>query len=135
MTPDTCILHLASNDAWLAGVGPAGIWRGKKGTYRADSLSTQGFIHCSTSSQIVDVANAFYHGLQGLVLLVIDPDRLTSELKWEPPVHPNPERTAIVGNELFPHIYGPINLDAVVNVISFEPAADGTFSLPPELNL
>jgi uncharacterized protein (DUF952 family) len=103
------------------------------GQYHADSMSTEGFIHCSTESQIVDVANAFYHGQHGLVLLVLDPEKLTSELKWEPPAHPNPERAAKVGDELFPHLYGPLNVDAVSQVIPFEPALDGTFSLPDAL--
>ena len=120
------ILHLASNDAWLAST--------KTGQYHADSLSTEGFIHCSTESQIVDVANAFYHGQHGLVLLVLDPEKLTAALKWEPPAHPNPERAARVGDELFPHIYGPLNVDAVLKVIPFEPDSDGNFSLPVELS-
>ena len=123
----TIILHLASNAAWLAA--------SKKGVYHSDSLSTEGFIHCSTASQIVDVANAFYRGQHGLVILVIKKDKLTSELKWEPPAHPNPERAAKVGDELFPHVYGPINVEAVVKVIPFEPAGDGMFSLPPELSM
>jgi len=121
----TTILHLASNTSWLAAV--------EEGTYHADSLSAEGFIHCSTASQIVDVANAFYRGQHGLVLLVIDTDKLSSNLNWEPPAHPNPERAAKVGDELFPHVYGPINVEAVVNVIPIEPAEDGTFSLPLEL--
>ena len=126
MKPGTYILHLASNDAWLAAA--------KKGEYRAESLSTEGFIHCSTESQIVDVANAFYHGQHGLVLLLLNPDKLTAELKWEPPAHPNPERAATIGDELFPHIYGPLNVEAVTQVIPFEPAPDGSFSLPVELS-
>jgi len=121
------ILHLASNASWLAA--------SKEGTYRADSLSMEGFIHCSTASQIVDVANAFYHSQHGLVALVIDPDKLISELKWEPPAHPNPKRATIVGDELFPHVYGPINMDAVTKVVPFEPAEDGIFTLPPELSI
>jgi len=121
------ILHLASDASWLAS--------DKKGVYKADSLSTEGFIHCSTASQIVDVANAFYHGQHGLVILVIDADKLTSELKWEPPAHPNPERAANVGDEFFPHVYGPINVEAVVKVIPFEAVEDGTFTLPPELSM
>lgn len=119
----TQILHLASNDVWLAAV--------KLGAYHADSLSTDGFIHCSTSSQIVDVANAFYHGQHGLVLLVIDPEKLDADLKWEPPAEPEP--THAREGELFPHVYGPLNLDAVVKVVAFEPSKDGTFSLPQEL--
>ena len=131
MKPETYILHLASNDAWLAAVGPAGLWRGKAGVYHADSLSTEGFIHCSKASQIVAVANTFYRGQQGLVLLVIDPSKLEPALKWEPPAEPEP--THAREGELFPHLYGPLNLDAVVNVIKFEPDADGIFTLPDEL--
>ena len=123
----TTILHLASNASWLVAT--------EEGAYHADSLSTEGFIHCSTASQIVDVANAFYHDQHGLVILVIDSDKLTSELKWEPPVHPNPERAAKIGDELFPHVHGPINVDAIVKVVPFEPAEDGTFSLLPELSI
>ena len=127
MKSEPFILHLASNASWLAAA--------KEGVYHADSLSTEGFIHCSTASQIEDVANAFYHSQHGLVILVIDTDNLTSELKWEPPVHPNPERAAKIGDVLFPHVYGPINVKAVVKVVNLEPAEDGTFFLPPELNV
>ena len=117
------ILHLASNDAWLAAA--------KAGIYRADSLSTVGFIHCSKSSQIVGVANSFYRGQQGLVLLVIDPSKLESELKWEPPAEPEPSHAR--AGDLFPHLYGRLNLSAVVDVITFEPNVDGNFSLPDVL--
>ncbi len=120
MPPDTFILHLASHAAWLAAVD--------QGLYRADSLATEGFIHCSKPSQIVEVANAFYRGQRGLVLLVIEPARLTSELKWEPPAEPAPSHAR--AGDLFPHIYGPLDLEAVTDVIPFEPAADGTFTLP-----
>ena len=120
MNPDPFILHLASNDAWLAAV--------KMGAYHAEGLSTEGFIHCSTASQIVGVANTFYHGQRGLVLLVIDPEKLEAELKWEPPAEPEP--THAREGELFPHIYGPLNLDAVKNVIPFEPDEYGNFTLP-----
>lgn len=126
------ILHLVANDTWLAAVGPAALWRGKESAYHADSLSTEGFIHCSKPSQIVDVANSFYRGQQGLVLLVIDPSRLVAELKWEPPAQPEPTHART--GELFPHIYGPLNLDAIVEVIPFEPDPDGSFSLPPALS-
>lgn len=123
MTPAPFILHLASHDAWLAAV--------EAGAYQADSLSTQGFIHCSKPSQIVDVANSFYRGQHGLVLLVIDPSRLDSELKWEPPAEPEP--THARAGDLFPHIYGSLNLDAIVKVIPFEPDTKGTFQLPQEV--
>lgn len=117
------ITHLASNDAWLAAV--------KKGIFCADSLSTEGFIHCSKPSQIEGVANTFYHGQRGLVLLVIEPSKLEAELKWEPPAEPEP--THAREGELFPHIYGPLNLDAVIEVLSFESDEDGSFTLPETL--
>lgn len=116
------ILHLASRTAWLAAV--------KQGVYRADSLLTEGFIHCSKPSQIVEVANTFYRGQRGLLLLVIEPARLTGELKWEPPAGPAPSHAH--AGDLFPHVYGPLNLEAVTEVIPFEPAEDGTFSLPAD---
>ena len=119
MKTDKTILHLASNNAWLGAL--------KSGIYRADSLSTQGFIHCSKPSQIVGVANTFYRGQHGLVLLVIEPSKLEAELKWQPPAEPEP--THAREGDLFPHIYGPLNIDAVTEIIPFEPAADGTFSL------
>ncbi len=117
MTPNTPILHIASRSAWLAAV--------QEGLYRADSLLTEGFIHCSTPSQILEVANAFYRGQSGLVLLVIEPACLTSELRWEPPADSH-----VRAGDLFPHIYGPLDLEAVADVLPFEPAADGTFFLP-----
>jgi uncharacterized protein (DUF952 family) len=117
------ILHLASNEAWLAA--------SNAGIYHTDSLSEEGFIHCSKPSQIAGVANTFYRGQLGLVLLVIDPSRVQSELKWEPPAEPEP--THAREGELFPHIYGPLNLEAVLEVLPFEPDDDGNFTLPEAL--
>lgn len=123
MAPDPYILHLTSNDAWLAAV--------QTGHYHADSLPAEGFIHCSKQSQIVDVANRFYRGQQGLLLLVIDPSKLGSKLKWEPPAEPKPSHAR--AGDLFPHVYGPLNLDAIVEVVAFEPDEDGNFSMPETL--
>jgi uncharacterized protein (DUF952 family) len=64
------------------------------------------------------------------VLLVIDPSRLSPELRWELPAHPNPQADLPPSDELFPHLYGPLNLDAVVKVLEFEPYVDGKFSQP-----
>ncbi len=111
------ILHGTAREAWAAAQA--------EGEYRADSLATQGFIHCSKAGQILRVANMLFKGQHGLVLLAIDPDKLTSELRWEPGED--------LSTELFPHVYGPINLDAVVDVPDFEPGPDGLFFLPPKL--
>jgi uncharacterized protein (DUF952 family) len=119
------ILHATSRDRWDASR--------QTGVHLDPSLDTDGFIHCSTATQVVRVANFLFRGQHGLVLLVIDPSRLKAGLKWEPPVHPGHEKDAPVSDDLFPHIYGPINTDAVTDVVSFEPGPDGLFSLPPSL--
>ena len=115
------IIHITSRKAWSDAQ--------KAGEYTAPSLSSEGFIHCSTPAQIVPVAEKFYKGQSGLALLVIDPTRLSSDLKWEPPFDGAPP-AGVDSAELFPHIYGPINLDAVIRVVDFEPSADGKFILP-----
>jgi uncharacterized protein (DUF952 family) len=86
--------------------------------YEAESFQTEGFIHCSDANQVIRVANHFFRNTQGLKLLHIKIELLHSRLVYE-----NLEG----GEELFPHVYGPINLDAIVYVSSFEPGADGTF--------
>jgi uncharacterized protein (DUF952 family) len=118
------ILHLIDRDVWLAS-GDLGV--------HPPSLATEGFAHCSTAAQMVGVADRFYRGTPNLVLLVIDPDRLTSELRWEPPAHPD-GTPAKVTDPLFPHVFGPIDVAAVVDVVPFPCRADGTFVLPPGLD-
>jgi len=115
------ILHITSGEAWASAQ--------KAGRYVAPSLAGEGFIHCSTRVQAVPVAEKFYTGQTGLVLLVIDPARLSSELKWEPPFDGAPPPGAPAA-DLFPHVYGPINLDAVRKVVEFAPNADGKWILP-----
>jgi uncharacterized protein (DUF952 family)/ribosomal protein S18 acetylase RimI-like enzyme len=89
-------------------------------TYCALSLAKQGFIHCSESRQMVSVADSVFHGMNDLMLLCIDSERVESRVVWE----------AIGTKERFPHIYGPLNLDAVVDVVGFPCDGDGRFSLP-----
>jgi len=102
------------------------------GVYTPSSLRTEGFIHLSSASQVIGVANAFYRDQPSLVLLVIDSDKLTSELKWEAPVHPAATADAPPPDDgdQFPHLYGPLNMEAVVRVLDFKPGPDGAFSLP-----
>lgn len=102
------------------------------GGYTPPSLRADGFIHLSSASQVVSVANAFYRGQTDLVLLVIDSDKLASPVKWEAPVHPEAAGEAPPPDDAqeFPHLYGPLNLDAVVRVLDFRPGPDGAFSLP-----
>ena len=114
------ILHITSRPDWNQAQS--------LGEYRAASLESEGFIHASTERQVIAVANAFYRGKPDLALLVIDESRLTSELRWEPPAGPPVEGHS--SQDKFPHIYGPLNLDAVVRVLDLKPASAGGFSLP-----
>jgi uncharacterized protein (DUF952 family) len=90
--------------------------------YMADTLASQGFIHCSNSDQVLRVANSFYKGQTGLVLLCIEEERVKAPIKRE-----NLEG----GQELFPHIYGPLNVDAVMRVKDLPLSSNGLFQ-PPE---
>lgn len=101
----------------------------ERGDYRAESLATEGFIHCSTISQVLPVAENFYKSQSGLVLLVIEPTLLSSDLIWEAPAGGSPPPGVPKGDP-FPHIYGPINLDAVVKVVDLQKNADDKFILP-----
>lgn len=115
------ILHIASKRDWSAAQA--------KGEYTAPSLATEGFIHFSTDKQAVNVANAFYRGRTDLVLLAVDEARLKPEVKWEPPAGPASDN--ISQADLFPHVYGSVNLNAVVSILDFQPdPATGTFTLP-----
>ncbi|MGQ9927271.1 MAG: DUF952 domain-containing protein [Chloroflexaceae bacterium] len=107
------IYHITRNAAWTAARAA--------GSYAADSLATEGFIHFSTRDQVLRVANTLFHGQTGLVLLVVDPARLSAPLRYEE-AHPG---------EYFPHLYGPLNLDAVVAMYPFSPQPDGSFHWPP----
>jgi uncharacterized protein (DUF952 family) len=108
------ILHICSAAEWQAS---------DKSHYRCGSLDREGFIHCSTPEQLIEVAARLFHGRRDLVLLVIDPDRVTSEIRWEGG-----------GNgQFYPHIYGPLNVSAVIEVVRFEPDRHGDFALPAHL--
>ena len=100
------------------------------GSYCPPSLADEGFIHCSYPAQVLMPANTFYHGQANLVLLRIDPARVQAEVRHDPV---EGSRAGVRSTEYFPHIYGPLNLDAVVGVLDFPPGADGRFALPAEL--
>ena len=92
----------------------------RSGSYEPPSLASEGFIHCSTSNQVVRTANRLFRGQMGLVLLEIDTDRVGAEIKYE-----NCEG----GEENFPHIYGALIPESVVRVMAFEPDEDGDFAM------
>ena len=115
------IYHLTSHLAWSEAQS--------RGEYRAESLKSEGFIHCSTETQVLPVAEKYYKGQAGMILLKIDPDLLSSELRWEPPSGGAPP-PGVPEGELFPHIYGPINSDAVIKVSDLESNPDGSYKSP-----
>jgi uncharacterized protein (DUF952 family)/GNAT superfamily N-acetyltransferase len=118
------ILHLTNSTNWIEAQ--------QQGFITAPSLATEGFIHCSTEYQMRDVANKYYRGATDMVLVHIDPVTLASPLKWEPPAHIDGS-PSLPNEPLFPHIYGVINLDAVIRVIDFPSNSDGSFDLPAQL--
>jgi uncharacterized protein (DUF952 family) len=116
------IYHITSQTAWQEAQ--------EHGEYIAPSLSIEGFIHCSTISQVLPVAENFYKGQQGLIVLVIDPDLLSSLLQWESPSERVPAPAGVAEGQKFPHIYGPLNLNAVMKTVKLESNAEGKFILP-----
>ena len=84
------------------------------------TLAEEGFIHGSTVTQVADVANRYYRDVaESLVVLVIDPARLRSPVRYDP----LPD-----GGDPYPHIYGPVNVDAVLAARPFPPGPNGTFT-------
>jgi uncharacterized protein (DUF952 family) len=111
------IMHIISHTDWTAARAA--------GECRPPSLAEQGFVHCSDPGTVHLPANNFYRGQSDLLLLVIDPTKVP--VRWEPGDPPQP------GGPWFPHVYGPIPLDAVVATHEFPPSPDGTFRLPAAL--
>ncbi len=103
----TTIYHITTQAEWEQAL--------EQGSYRAGSLATEGFIHASTADQLSGTALRFYAGQEGLVVLKIALDRLAVAIDWAKSPHsPDP----------FPHLLGPLNVDAVVEVTPL--IVDGT---------
>jgi uncharacterized protein (DUF952 family) len=86
---------------------------------RGRTLAQVGFVHCAFEEQVAGVANSFFRGVAKLVVLRIAIDKLNAEVRYE---------DLEGGNALFPHVYGPLNLDAVVAIMRVLRGRDGTFS-------
>jgi len=106
------IFHITTRAAWDEARAA--------GRYTADSLHTEGFIHCSQADQVAWVANTRFRGRTDLVLLHVDEAAVGAEVRRE-----NLEG----GTTLFPHIYGPLPVRAVMQVTPMTPSPDGTFEL------
>ena len=98
--------------------------------YIAESLASEGFIHCSTIKQTIDTANNIFEEQRDLILLCSDESKVNVKIKFEEPNSKNHDPEV---RNLFPHIYGPLNTNAVIEVIDFPCNNDGTFSLPEEI--
>jgi uncharacterized protein (DUF952 family) len=110
----TLILHITTRKDWEDA--------NRVGVYRTESLEKQGFIHCSYPSQLEKVADANYQGREDLVLLCIESNRVHADIREEG-----------AGEESYPHVFGPLNLDSVSKVVEFKPDRSGRFRLPPGL--
>lgn len=99
---------------------PDHTWQAQSPTqpYLADTLATEGFVHCTREPERLRwVANRFYQQIPGdFVILCLETDRVQSEIRWE-----------AADGHLFPHIYGPINLEAVAQVLPFPRNPNGSF--------
>lgn len=108
------IYHIETEDLWRQAL--------LAGEYVPESYESDGFIHCSALEQVTDVADRHYHGVHGLLLLCISQKLLDSETLWEP-----------TDGFYYPHIYGSLNISAVVAAIPFPCEDDGTFHLPANM--
>jgi adenosine deaminase len=110
------LVHLAQRSRWEAGRSA--------GAYLPAEFESDGFIHLSSLHQVLSPANALYRGREDLVALVIDAHLVSHALVWEP-------GTGTL--EWFPHLYGALVPDAVLQEIEFRPGGDGSFLIPPSL--
>ncbi|CAM3090808.1 glutathione S-transferase [Mycobacterium intermedium] len=118
--PPDLLVHLCGSEDWSAAR--------RLGAIHPDA--DIGFIHLSTPEQVHLPANRLYRGRRDLLLLHIDPLALASPVEWEPGVETDPE------SMLFPHLYGPLPLGAVVKATPYLPGEDGTFppaAVPPAI--
>src|SRR3954454_4243442 len=104
---DSLLLHLAEPAEWRAALS--------EGALRPPSLAEVGFVHLSTPEQVHLPARALFPGRRDLVLLVVDPQRLTAPLRWEPGTAADP------AGMLFPHLHGPLPVAAVTAVVPHRP--------------
>ena len=96
------LLHLTTREEW-DDAQAAGI-------YEPPSLAKEGFVHLSAPNQVLATAERHFAGVRGLVMLTIAAERLNAPLRYE---------TVPEHGEMFPHLYGPLNLDAVTAVVDF----------------
>jgi uncharacterized protein (DUF952 family) len=102
---------------------PASAWREaeRQGVYRGSADDARdGFIHFSSASQVAGTARKHFFGQTGLFLIEVDADALGKALRWEPSRN----------DELFPHLFGELDLGAVTGVLDLRARSDGTHDIP-----
>jgi uncharacterized protein (DUF952 family) len=99
---EAMIYHITDRHTWTRSLAAGQ----HTGSTRDVDLADEGFIHCSTAEQVDGVLERFYAGASDLLVLHIDETKLSAELRYDD----------VPGAGLFPHVYGPINVDAVVQV-------------------
>lgn len=108
------LVHICAKDDWRIAE--------TRGEHRPGSLDEVGFVHLSSPEQVHLPANRLYTGRTDLLLLHIDPGKLTAPVRWEPGVPSDPDSMT------FPHLYGPLPVDAVTSVTAYRPGSDGSFA-------
>jgi uncharacterized protein (DUF952 family) len=104
-------------------ISPASAWREaeRQGVYRGSEHDKRdGFIHFSTASQVAETARKHFFGQTGLFLIAVDADALGDALRWEPSRN----------DELFPHLYGELDLGAVTAILDLRARSDGYHDVP-----
>ena len=101
----------------------ASAWREaeRQGVYHGSADDARdGFIHFSTATQVAETARKHFFGQSGLFLVEVDADKLGGALRWE--------RSR--NDQLFPHLYGELDLGAVLRVMTMHTRSDGTHEIP-----
>jgi uncharacterized protein (DUF952 family) len=92
------------------------------GQFISESLALEGFIHASPAHQLNRVANLYYTHLPTLRLLSVAVDKVQPDIRWE----------AASTGDLYPHLYGPLNVNAITQATRLERQADGLYHIHPE---
>lgn len=109
------IVHICAKDDWIEAISSR--------IYRTPSLEKEGFIHFSRPDQVLKVANTYYQGTKNLILLWVDINKVSGKLHWEES-----------DGDIYPHLYGPLELNAIIAALDFSPDEDGNFRNLPDVN-
>jgi uncharacterized protein (DUF952 family) len=108
------VFHIVSTTAWTDARAEASL--------RPESLTTEGFIHFSYAGQVAATANRHYREVDGLQVVEVDPDLIGLDLVLEP---------SPVTGEVYPHLYGPLPVVAVIGVHPLDRGANGDYVFAP----